>query len=141
MKFVQVFAIAILCLCLACGDYDPPGDPLNESELPGKYWANYDVGTEYIELFDDSTYVHYYKSKDGKEFIKKRTWKFVLEEGGYFTVMLEDFVTRYPRIGPIYDPLGTVDSSSRWYMPYVEKRHGKLRIKRHPTYNQYYIKE
>ncbi len=51
--------------CTGCSDTFPPSEPFTESEIPGRYVANYDVGVEYIELNSDSTYVHFWASKRG----------------------------------------------------------------------------
>jgi hypothetical protein len=133
---------------LSCDTY-PPSEPFTESEVPGRYVAHFHSGQEYIDLKSDSIYSHFYRSPDGSEYYDSGSWRLIdrsiREEGyeGYYRIRLTDFVTRYPvNACFVYDPeSGRVDTLTQLLSFTFKKKDGKLRIVRHPVYENEYVKE
>ena len=147
MKGLKLVATLLLFVgCFGWGDIEPPSEPVTEAELVGTYAANYMAGlTETIELRTDSTYIYYFKSKDGKEHIDTNYWE-LHREGGDSSrprIWLYDFSTRYPLEFMCFskDVKAELDTTRRDYHPYVFKRGSRIALKRCPNRNQYYIKQ
>jgi hypothetical protein len=111
-RLILVLQQLILAGCMECPD--PTSDPIDASEVPGRYTANFgDAQVEYIDLRADSTYVFYRKSSDSELYVDSGTWVFVdRARCGCAVVLCGDFV-RIPR--PATDqqagqPLDWIDS-------------------------------
>jgi hypothetical protein len=51
-------------------------DPIEINQIYGKYYANFGEKDEYIEIREDTTYVHYYFSENGHQHIDSGYWQF-----------------------------------------------------------------
>ena len=126
------------CLFVSCGDFYPPSEPFNESEIPGRYVASHGDGREYIELREDSSYVHFWVSEDGIEHTEGDRWSFYVRDSGYYSLSLWDFTRSYKHLLGSLEPEGwNPDAVGLTY----KKWRGKLRIIVHPTENIQYIKQ
>jgi len=147
MKSIMLIVVLMLIVgCLGWGDIEPPSEPVTEAELVGTYVANYRAGlAETIEFRADSTYIYYFKSKDGKEYIDTSRWKLYneLDRPSRPKVLLYDFSTRYPLDGSCYSThkQAILDTTPRDFPPYVYKKSGRIVLKACPNRNQYYIKQ
>lgn len=69
--------IALLFLVAAVTSTGCAMENIDRTDLVGRYVANYENAIDTLELREDGTYVHHYKSLTGdKEFTNTNTWEF-----------------------------------------------------------------
>ena len=139
-------SIACVCLFLLECDIEPTSEPINESELPGKYIANFKGGLEeYIILNADHYYIHYFKSKSATEYTDTGHWKFYNELGDSTSprIRFDDFIFRYPILINCYDNSdnAVLDTTPSVWGTYLYKSSGHIAIKLCPRMRQYYFKK
>ncbi len=143
----------------------PDSEKIEESEIFGKYVANFGEEPEYIELKSDTTYVHYTKIRDGLVFIEEGFWMFqsksfdipsksVLPTPGLGHVKIltyckdnrisfSNFVRRTPEILNEYRPLpeGKLNTSHHTWGTCLFKFNDTIIIVYDMWAEQYYTKE
>lgn len=91
-----------LVFIIGC-DFEIPSLPIERSELYGRYIGNFgETDTNFIDLFEDSTFIAYYKTKDGHLYADTGRWVYYKYGLGY-VLKLNDFWHRHPF--PILDQL------------------------------------
>ena len=103
------------------------------SEVPGLYVATFVRAGEaaQLELLEDSTWIHTYATLDGDTITDKGRWGFRARDFRVYSIVLWDFVVRFPRLGRCYCPEdngGAIDTA-----PHFD-RHRLYRVQ-----NQMYI--
>lgn len=72
----RVFVILMMVFAIACNQENKVDKKANRyQEVFGKYETEHEEGYEYILLKNDTTYVHYFKNKEGKEFTNTSIYK------------------------------------------------------------------
>ena len=101
-----------------------------ENELVGKYVLNVDDGRDTLQLNDDGTYIHSYRSKDGNVTTKNSKWELKSLDSN-LSVVLENF-----------QPLpGEKTRGAGFYFLLVQSHFGKIRLNTDVDLNEGYDKE
>jgi hypothetical protein len=74
----------LVYICMMCGimvaagcDYGPPTDPIERSDLFGRYVGDFgETDVNYFDLYKDSTFISYYKCRDDRLYVDTGTWRF-----------------------------------------------------------------
>ena len=148
IAWFKIITFTVLCLFIltGCEGPDLDSDPIKESEIYGKYVANYndDRLEEFVELREDSIYIHYTKFDD---LVYIDTGVYVLwkeRDDNSIHVNLRGFVRRFPQnYYHHYDPYGKIDTASwKGWGTYIKKGivNNKIIIYYAEDYSQYYYK-
>jgi len=140
-------ACGILLISIIGCDVDQKSGKFTPSEILGIYIANFNESTlEYLELKDNSMYIHYYKDSLGIEYIDSSSWRLaydIPEQQSHPRIILESLIVRYPLELHCYSNSyrATLDTIPKGWSPYIKKINGKMYIERCPSRKQYYIKK
>lgn len=142
----QIWLLALIAGgIISCYDIDPTSDPIEVEDIAGKYTAGFGLmENDYIELKDDSTFIHYFKTISGKLYIDTGFWEYIASEKYHqYTLVLDNFKIRYPQWeGCYYNAEAGVFDTMPIRQPYnLYKNKNRISIKFCPSRNQFYTKD
>jgi hypothetical protein len=145
------FCVAVLAGIAMLGgcDFPPPTQPIVLSDLFGHYVGDFgETDVNYFDLFEDSTYISYYKTKDGHLYVDTGFWRFVKWEDKYTVNYWLDMYEFHPlRSGSILK----IKKANEWKDAFADnsrirrfglsKRHNEIEVEYSFRAVQYYEKK
>lgn len=137
--------IAIAIFSISCYEIEKTSDPIKPEEITGQYTAGFGLKeNDYLQLQEDSIFIHYFKTISGKLYIDTGFWEYTASpKYRQYTVVLNNFKMRYPQINGCFSNSESayLDTLATRLVLNLYKDKSSISIKFCPSRNQYYTKK